>query len=187
MAITRIATSSLTTLRKYDSFLGGNTAYVPPSFESISTVSVGSGGATSVTFNSIPQTYTHLQIRGFITDAATGQNFYMVFNNNAGTKGHRIFGDGSTATSDYYNDSPVVTAASNTGNMGFVTDLLDYTNTNKTKVIRTLGGGDNNGSGRVGIWSGLWNATSAVTKLQITATANTIPQYSHFALYGIKG
>lgn len=186
MAITRIATSSLKTLNKYDDFLAGNPPYIPTSYESIATVTVTST-VSSVTFSSIPQTYTHLQIRGFITDAATGQNFYMVFNNNAGTKGHRMFGDGATASGDYYNDSPVVTAAANTGNMAFVTDLLDYTNTNKNKVIRTLGGGDNNGSGRAGIWSGLWYATAAITKLEITATANTIPQYSHFALYGIKG
>ena len=32
-------------------------------FESISTVSVGSGGAANVEFTSIPATYTHLQIR----------------------------------------------------------------------------------------------------------------------------
>jgi hypothetical protein len=33
-------------------------------FESIATVSVGSGGAADVEFTSIPATYTHLQIRG---------------------------------------------------------------------------------------------------------------------------
>jgi hypothetical protein len=187
MGITRIALSSIKTLNKSDSFLDGNPSFIPTFYDSISTITVGSGGATSVTFSSIPQTYTHLQIRGFITDAATGQNFYMVFNDNAGTKGHRLFGDGSAASSDYYNAAPVVTAASNTGNMGFVTDLLDYKNTNKTRVIRTLGGGDNNGSGRAGMWGGFWYSTAAITKLQITATADTIPQYSHFALYGIKG
>ena len=35
----------------------------PNSYESIYTTNVGSGGVADVTFNSIPATYTHLQIR----------------------------------------------------------------------------------------------------------------------------
>ena len=36
---------------------------VSTSYESIATVTVGSGGAANVEFTSIPGTYTHLQIR----------------------------------------------------------------------------------------------------------------------------
>ena len=36
---------------------------VTNSYESIATVTVGSGGSSSLTFSSIPATYTHLQIR----------------------------------------------------------------------------------------------------------------------------
>jgi hypothetical protein len=45
---------------------------------------------------------------------------------------------------------------------------------------------DNNGSGDVGIFSGLWMKTSAVTSLEFFSNGGNIGQYSSFALYGIK-
>ena len=41
----------------------GNSIILPGDYESIATVTVGAGGSSSVTFSSIPSTYTHLQIR----------------------------------------------------------------------------------------------------------------------------
>jgi hypothetical protein len=38
---------------------------VTTSYESIETVTVGSGGSATVTFSSIPATYTHLQIKRY--------------------------------------------------------------------------------------------------------------------------
>ncbi len=67
-----------------------------------------------------------------------------------------------------------------------VLDLLDYTNTNKTKVIRLLNGTDLNGSGRIIFGSGLVNSTSAITSITFTNATNW-NQYTQFALYGIKG
>jgi len=66
---------------------------------------------------------------------------------------------------------------------------LDYTNTNKNKVCRLLGGYDDNGnSGSVRLQSILWKNTSAITSIGIQQwdSANFI-QYTHAALYGIKG
>ena len=72
---------------------------------------------------------------------------------------------------------------------GGVLDILDYANTNKYKTIKILDGYDNNGSGFVdGVRSGTWLSTSAMTSFTITNPASTNwVQYSHFALYGIKG
>jgi len=44
---------------------------VPNSYESIASVTVGSGGAANVEFTSIPATYTHLQIRGIARSGRT--------------------------------------------------------------------------------------------------------------------
>jgi hypothetical protein len=161
---------------------GGGTSY-----ESISTVTVGSGGSSSISFTSIPSTYKHLQIRGFVADNATNSNFELSFNGSAGTKAHRLMGDGSTASSDYYNSAVIYAQRTDTGQFVFITDLLDYTSTAINKTIRTLAGGDNNGAGRVGLWSGFINSTSAITSLSIAPTASNFPQYSKLALYGIKG
>jgi hypothetical protein len=96
-------------------------------------------------------------------------------------------GDGSAASSDLYNSAVIYAQRTDTGQFAFVTDLLNYTSTSINKTIRTLAGGDNNGAGRVGLWSGFINSTSAITSLAITPTASNFPQYSKIALYGIKG
>jgi hypothetical protein len=66
-----------------------------------------------------------------------------------------------------------------------IVDILDYANTNKYKTLRALAGVDFNGSGRVGLTSGLWQSTSAINA--ITLEGSSFVQYSSFALYGIKG
>ena len=156
------------------------------SFESISTVTVGSPQST-ITFSSIPATYTHLQVRGFVANNATNCNFYMSFNGNTATNGHAVLGDGSTVFTDYNSTGLIYNMRTNTGQFVFITDLLDYTNTNKNKVIRTLSGGDANGAGRVEIASGFINNTAVVSSLSIAPNEGNFPQYSTVSLYGIKG
>jgi hypothetical protein len=68
-----------------------------------------------------------------------------------------------------------------------VIDILDYTNVNKNKVMRSLCGTDNNGSGYVLLRSGLWMNTSAITSVTIFPNSGAITANGTFALYGIKG
>ena len=56
----------MSSLAQYVDMLAGNPAVVLSSYDSIATVTVGSGGSSSIVFSSIPQTYKHLQIRGFV-------------------------------------------------------------------------------------------------------------------------
>lgn len=201
MAITRIATSSLKTLRKYDSFLGGNTAYEPPgSYYSISTVTLSSAAST-IDFTSIPQTYKHLQIRFMGRDSRTGtplEGYLIRFNNDTAAtyQDHMIYGDGSSAAYSYNLGAgatamapySIASAGASTGVFGAsIVDILDYTNTNKAKSIRALSGTDNNGAGAVGFTSGAWRSTSAVSSISIVANVGSFQQYTHAALYGIKG
>jgi len=168
-------------------------------FESIATETVGAGGAASVTFSSIPSTYTHLQIRCIARADRAGNTFEGValrFNSDTASNysAHNISGDGSSATAEgaasASNMNAVLISAATAGASTFgagVIDILDYANTNKYKTIRTLGGMDNNGSGIVRFSSGSWRNTNAVTSITLVATnASNFVQYSHFALYGIK-
>ena len=175
-------------------------------FESISTVTVGSGGASSVTFSSIPSTYQHLQIRCFSqSNRATYGISEIRFQVNNDTAGnymiHQLTGDGSSATSSgigpsttYMMDTNGTIGTSVSSTFGAtIIDFLDYANTNKNKTTRVLSGVDINGTiagygGRVGLFSGLWMNTAAINSIQIFAGVGTnFTQYSHFALYGIKG
>jgi hypothetical protein len=173
----------------YSSFLAGNPKFVPPSYESIASNTVGSGGASTITFSSIPSTYTHLQAR-IMTTASTLDDLGMKVNSNVGLKTHWLRGNGTTAVALVNNPwSTYGLYISENGNEttypnAIIVDLLDYTNTNKNKVIRILGGIDKNGSGRVWFASGLFDDLTAVSSITFTSS---FAQYTSIALYGIKG
>jgi hypothetical protein len=170
------------------------------SYESISTVTVGGGGSSSITFSSIPSTYQHLQIRGiartnrgtFSSDALlirangdTGSNYSWHYLNGDGSSASANAGTSDTSMTNYLLPSSV--AGSNIF-AGVVLDVLDYASTSKYKTFRNLAGFDNNGSGWITLNSGLWmntNAITSVTLLPLNGTA--FAQYSSFALNGIKG
>jgi len=160
-------------------------------YDSIATVSVGSGGSSSIDFTSIPSTYTHLQIRAIYRTSGAGFNPFYRFNSDTNTNysRHLMYADGSAVYSEGFANSSaivgtVVTSASSTFN-ATVVDILDYKDTNKYKTLRLLDGFDANGSGYISLGSGNWRSTSAITS--ITISNGTFAQYSHFALYGIKG
>lgn len=171
---------------------------LPLSFESIATTTVGAGGAADVTFSSIPSGYTHLQVRMIVrtNEANTNQNFKLQMNSDTGNNYsyHRIYGSGTSAAADAASSNGYIlldrTAGNNATSSIFgtaVLDILDYANTNKYKTTRLLGGVDLNGSGYIMFSSGLWQSTSAITSLKIYPSTGSWVQYSHFALYGIKG
>jgi hypothetical protein len=168
------------------------------SYESIATYN-GTGSSGVITFSSIPSTYKHLQIRAILrgTSAYTANGTNMNFNSDSGSNYtlHRLIGDGASASSDGYtarsgawfglevdaNASANIYAAA-------VTDILDYTNTNKYKSVRSMGGYDLNGSGQMNFASALWLNTAAITSISITAAfGGNWTTGSQFALYGIKG
>ena len=174
------------------------------SYESIATVTVGSGGASFVEFTSIPSTYTHLQLR---YTAQTNRGTYgiaeyaLTFNSDTATNYgyHAVYGDGAGTTAIAYStqnsirgDGEIGTSTGGTFGGG-VLDILDYANTNKNKTVRWLGGVDINGTiagfgGRVGLFSGLWRSTSAITSVKLVPyTGSLFTQNSSFALYGIRG
>lgn len=160
-------------------------------FEHIETQTVGSGGAASVTFSSIPGTYKHLQIRatGLIASGTSG--VIMRFNGDSASNyfTHTLGGNGTSAYSDNsVNPSTSIDAYYwNNSISGGVLDILDYASTSKFKTSRVLNGFDNNGSGFVMIRSGLWRSTSAVTQIVFSVGSGVnLAQHSTLALYGVK-
>lgn len=166
---------------------------VTASYESIATTTVGSGGASSISFSSIPSTYKHLQLRVITGSNPGGYNSGLRFNSDSGSNyyGHALYGSGSTAGSFSLGSQTFASISfngiSNTEFSPTIVDILDYTNTNKNKVIRSLTGRNNNASGDIYLMSGSWGNTNAITDITIVAPSATFIQYSSFALYGIKG
>lgn len=171
------------------------------SYESITTVSVGSGGTSSIDFTSLgtySSTYKHLQIRGIYrqTDTDNAPYINMTFNSDTGNNyaSHALTGTGSSATAQAYTSAPamyVQTVASDFYGSGIygalVIDILDAFSSSKYKTVRSLVGADNNGGGYIRLNSGLWQNTNSITSISFTPSGGSIKQYTTFALYGIVG
>lgn len=172
-------------------------------YDSIATTAVGSGGVSSITFSSIPSTYTHLQIRAmtkYVNAGDDSSGLHAVFNSDtaANYSFHYMRGTGTATSSGGVanaSDFQISSAAPSTNalysNMFGVSiiDILDYANTNKYKTTRSFSGQSVNTSTYNYIWnfSGNWRSTSAITNIVITPDSGlNWAQYSHFALYGIK-
>lgn len=169
-------------------------------YDSIATLS-GNGSSSSLTFNSIPSTYTHLQVRLIVrgTRSFPGEQLYIRLNGDSGNNYayHYVLGDGSgpQASGVGSTNTFLVTefpAANENANIfaTSVIDLLEYSSTVKNKTFRSLSGYDNNNSGvsnsKVWFGSGLWLNTSAVTSLSVLSNG-PFTSTTSIALYGIKG
>jgi hypothetical protein len=176
-------------------------APVTGSYESIATAT-GTGSSGTITFSSIPSTYTHLQIRSISQLSATRGYSIIKPNNDSSTANytyHTIYGGGSSVTADKYTTGSLGGSYSvySTGatselsdNVGVaIVDILDYASTSKYKTFRSLTGYDNNqtGNGITFLISTLWLSTSAISSLTIDAQGGNFTNKTTFALYGIKG
>lgn len=175
------------------------------SFDALASVTVPSGGISTVTFAGIPAGYEHLQIRYNIKGTGSLGGYpgscYLALNGDT-TDGnytnHRLVGDGSNASSGAAvgNRGNIMLTSGTNGSwsntslfQAGVIDILDYASTTKNKTLRALNGGDANGSGQVLLVSGVWLNTSAITSISFVADPTYIvnfAQNSRIALYGVK-
>jgi hypothetical protein len=162
-----------------------------PTYTPLATVTLASG-ASSVTFSSIPATYRDLVLVSVVAqvnntghqmraNGDTGSNYSLV----------QMFGDGSTATSNsgtlayftpFVNNNP----ATNTGSpvMG-MTQIMDYSATDKHKTILCTNSGLSGLSPMVARSAFRWANTAAITTLVAFAVSGDIAAGSTFNLYGI--
>lgn len=165
----------------------------------IATATLATAG--TATFFSIPQNFTHLQLRCFYRSSSTTAADGSIYFNGDYTAGdyaygsHNLSGDGASASSyslgNTFNGLGIgkmaYAGATSTGWSVAIIDILDYTNTNKYKTAKSISGWDNNGSGNVNLSSGVWLNTAAITQISIQ---NFTSPYSNvagstFQLYGI--
>ena len=172
-----------------------------PGYDSIATVTVGSGGSSTISFTSIPATYTHLQIRCITKSARAGGQDYLdmrvggsSIDSGSNYSWHYLMGNGSAgssaggATTNFALGATVPTTSGSGEFAATVIDILDYTSANKNKTIRALSGWDNNGSGNIELWSSQWiNSSTAIGSINLYSdTGSNFVQYSQYALYGVK-
>lgn len=197
MAISRISQSTVQAgFPKFNNTWDGLSAV--GSMEPISAITLSASSAT-VEFNNIPGTYSHLQLRWIgratFNEGSAGQKLNFNLDTGSNYTGHLLRGDGATAYSDGGSNSTsaaffgrVAAATATSGIFGaFIMDILDYSNTNKYKTLRCLGGADRNGSGEIRFNSDVWRSFSAITSMKFAITdGGNYDVGTSFSLYGIK-
>jgi hypothetical protein len=196
-----MAITSIKRKTKSGEMLVGNSPFIPTDFESIATITP-SVSATGVSFTSIPGTYKHLQIRLTYKDTTTSNqttDLTIQFNNSStGYAYHFINAQGSGITADGSTSQPYIdfecggnSAAGMTNIVGVgIIDLHDYASTTKNKTVRMFGGMNANSTStthKLTFYSGLWNNTAAINRIDLNAGYSGMATGTTFALYGIKG
>jgi hypothetical protein len=163
-------------------------------YEAIATVTVGSGGASSIDFTSIPSTFTDLliqfSVRGTL-NAGSGI-IYLQFNGDNTSTNYqyrRLLGSGSAASSASGDDYIVdVVQGDNATASTFGSECIYITNYagSSFKSVSNDFVGENNGTlAYMGFMAFLWESTSAITSIKLSGNGS-IKQYSSATLYGIK-
>jgi hypothetical protein len=169
--------------------------------DAIQTVTL-SGTQSYIVFVNIPQTYTHLMLKGISMNSSTAgaQDIQVVINNDVTSQysWHRLWGNGSSATSGGNSNTSyaLLTNAAGNGNyplaVGAIrTTILDYSSTTKWKTIMGMSGFDNNQAANNNnittvLNSGMYYNNSAVQSITLTPTSSSFTANTSFTLYGIK-
>ena len=159
----------------------------------IASTTVGSGGVASVTFSSIPATYTDLLVKASARQGSGGTEMQLTFNGSSTSfSNKRLYGTGSATASDSVGTAFVSNTQSNDGSFTASTFgngewyIPNYTSANY-KSVSVDGVTENNATtALMMLTTGLWSNTAAITSITITAQIPNFVQYSSFYLYGIK-
>ena len=165
---------------------------MPATYENIATTTLSSD-QTSVTFSSIPATYTDLVlVCSEIQSDVAGSSFNdgrFRFNGDTGSNYSqtRLRGDGSSATSARLSNETILyvgmIAQASAGKTMMILHIMNYANTttNKTVICR---------AGAAGLATqahvGLWRSTAAINEVSAVYPSQLYKAGSTFTLYGIK-
>ena len=156
---------------------------------------VGSGGVASVTFSSIPGTYSDLVVKISARTDNTGSRNRMTFNGSsvADYSERMVYGDGSAAASaalsgntriEYiYVNTTSTTASTFSSNEIYIPNYAGSNN----KSVSIDGVYENNGTAALqNLDAALWAKTNAITSITFTPETGNFAQHTTFTLYGIS-
>ena len=162
---------------------------MPATYEKIQSTTLGSAAST-ITFSSIPNTFTDLRLVIVCTTSAE-TNMCLQFNDITTTvySGTFLRGNGASATSGKLTnwDSVVLdtpTSTSTTIPHLFTADIFSYAGSTNKSVLGTMSA-DRNGSGGVNASVSLWRNTAAITKITIYGAGANLNAGTTATLYGI--
>lgn len=171
--------------------LGSIRSTTAGSFYLIETQNLGSQ-ASFVEFNSIPQTYKHLQVRATIFSTSWSSGATLRFNGDTSATNYRFsyaYGDGTGSgggAGEADNAYAPYFQGGNTSEPGMmILDIPDYKRS-YWKTFRCLDATlKSDGSGYIEWLGGRWENTSSISSIRFNA-AGAFSPYTRFSLYGVK-
>lgn len=163
----------------------------------IDKATVGSGGVASISFTSIPSTYTDLLLRvsGRSTRSSYYDNISIKPNGSTSNRSTRyILGyEGGVISGTTTDGSAISGMAGNTAtsNTFGSTDIYipNYASSNYKSFSIDAVGENNSSNSRTGLSAMLWSDTAAITSIEIIPDADggaSFMEYTTAYLYGIK-
>ena len=160
----------------------------------ISTVTVGSGGAATIEFIGIPQTYTDLVIKTSLRSATASVNPGLLIKLNGsatGFTGRNIYGTGSAAASysDTSGEIGILAGNSATASTFGNADIYipNYTGSNNKSFSVDSLNENNATSANQYLYANLWSNTAPITSITLLSGGSVnLLQYSTATLYGIR-
>jgi len=164
----------------------------------IASSTVGAGGVASVTFSSIPATYTDLILKfsSRVTFSGYYENIGIQFNSSGGTAytDKLVYGNGSSAASAGNTSAARFlfqygVAATSTANTFGNTEIYipNYRTSNyKSVSIDSVTENNNTSNSIAALSCALWSDTSAINSITLTPLTSNFVQYSTFTLYGVS-
>jgi len=157
-----------------------------------SSVLVGSGGAATVSFTSIPNTYTDLLVKFSLRCGATGtrwNNSVVTFNGSPATVSNWVIGYNNGISASNYASGQLVfinhgDVDANTFGNGEMY-ISKYAGSNYKCTSSMLTAEANSADGAIGMVSGFISSTSVLTSITFTAQSNVYTENSTATLYGI--
>ena len=164
-----------------------------PTYQLINSVTVGSGGATSIEFTSIPSTYTDLVLKLSARSSSSDAILKITYNANTSSYSRRgLQGNGAAASSNSASDAWIgqTTPSTYTANIFASTDIYipSYAGSNnKSFSIDNVQENDSTTSFS-NLLANLWSNTSAITSIKLEGRDGvvTLVQYTTAYLYGIS-
>jgi hypothetical protein len=173
---------------------------MPNTLIAIQTVTVGSGGTSSIIFTNIPQNYTDLYLVASVRDTRSDTSWtdgYLSINGAVSGTSHSyryMLGDGSSPSAGAASSTSRIAAwlqnsAQSTANTFTNTSFYfpNYSNTSYNKSVSIDSAGEtNNTYAFVSFVSGLWSSTAAISSLHLTPPYGVYAEKSTVTLYGIS-
>jgi len=150
----------------------------------IATNTLGSATA-SVTFSSIPSTYTDLILICNVSATAGSPIIRVEYNADATNYSDTFLsGNGTSASSGRDSNVAYISLdpSLSTGISNNIIQIFNYANTN---VFKTLIARGNNAANGTIATVGLWRNTNAINAVKLTISSSTFISGSTFTLYGI--